>query len=65
MGISMTKEKIVRLFFDNHEFIIHQKGITRCTGIVPHNEYLFPRLIRKARLKNKQHLTFPLAEYST
>lgn len=37
MYISQTREKILRMFFDNPELIIHQRGIARQANVVPHN----------------------------
>ena len=37
MYISQTREKILRLFFDNPELIIHQRGIARQANVAPHN----------------------------
>ncbi len=37
MFISQTREKILRLFFDDPELIIHQRGIARKSNVTPHN----------------------------
>ena len=37
MFISQTREKILRLFFDNPELLIHQRGIARQANVAPHN----------------------------
>jgi len=37
MFISKTREKILRLFFDNPELRIHQRGIARHANVAPHN----------------------------
>jgi predicted nucleotidyltransferase len=37
MFISQTREKILRLFFDNPELHIHQRGIARQANVAPHN----------------------------
>jgi predicted nucleotidyltransferase len=37
MFISQTREKILRLFFDNPELFIHQRGIARQANVAPHN----------------------------
>ena len=37
MFISQTREKILRLFFENSELHIHQRGIARQANVVPHN----------------------------
>jgi len=37
MFISRTREKILRLFFDNPELHIHQRGIARQANVAPHN----------------------------
>lgn len=37
MFISQTREKILRLFFDDPELIIHQRGISRQANVAPHN----------------------------
>jgi len=37
MFISQTREKILRLFFENPELLIHQRGIARQAKVAPHN----------------------------
>ena len=37
MFISQTREKILKLFFDNPELLIHQRGIARQANVAPHN----------------------------
>jgi len=37
MFISQTREKILQLFFDNPELLIHQRGISRQAKVAPHN----------------------------
>jgi predicted nucleotidyltransferase len=37
MFISQTREKILRVFFDNPELHIHQRGIARQADVAPHN----------------------------
>jgi predicted nucleotidyltransferase len=37
MFVSSTKEKILRLFFNNPRSVIHQRGIARRTKVVPGN----------------------------
>jgi predicted nucleotidyltransferase len=37
MFISQTRQKILQLFFDNPELLIHQRGIARQAKVAPHN----------------------------
>lgn len=37
MFISQTREKILQLFFNDPELLIHQRGIARQAKVVPHN----------------------------
>lgn len=37
MFFSQTREKILELFFDNPELLIHQRGISRQAKVAPHN----------------------------
>lgn len=37
MFISQTREKILRLFFNEPELLIHQRGIARQAKVAPHN----------------------------
>ena len=37
MFISQTREKILKLFFNDPELLIHQRGISRQAGVAPHN----------------------------
>jgi hypothetical protein len=60
MWISRTREKILKLFFDTPELIIHQRGIARRTGIVPQNVHKYLKeFVEKGLLIRQEipHLT--------
>ena len=37
MSLSTTKERILKLFFDNPGLLIHQREISRRANVFPHN----------------------------
>lgn len=41
MFISRTREKILRLFFNDPELLIHQRGISRQANVAPHNVHKY------------------------